>query len=127
MFLSMNANGQVTRRAGLDGVSMSGCEKQTNTYNNGKLSTSDLTGNASYGLGIYIFIMAKYRPEFGHKSQSSAWNGISNWLSLNRINGDVDSHIENFLKSKNVEISKDKSINANRVQNRFNEFKKFIK
>lgn len=77
--------------------------------------------------GTQIETMAKYRPEFGHKSQSSAWNGISNWLSFNRIDGDVNLHIEKFLKSKNVEMSKDKSINANRVQNRFNEFKKFMK
>jgi hypothetical protein len=77
--------------------------------------------------GIYHSSMTKYRPEFGHKSQSSAWNGISNWLSFNRINGDVNSHIENFLKSESVDISKDKSINANRVQNRFSKFKKFMK
>lgn len=100
---------------------------EISTINNRKPLLPDLPGNASYGLGIYIFIMAKYRPEFGHKSQSSAWNGISNWLSFSRINGDVNLHIENFLKSKNVEISKDKSINANRVQNKFNEFKKFMK
>jgi len=59
--------------------------------------------------------MAKYRSEFGHKSQSLAWNGILNWLSFNSINGNVNDHVESFLKSKNIEISKDKSINANRV------------
>jgi len=71
--------------------------------------------------------MAKYRPEFGHRSQASAWNGISCWLNSKHIPGNVNAIIEDFLSSKNVEISKDASINANRVQNRFTEFKKFMK
>jgi len=57
MFLKwMNYNDKVTRRAGLDGVSLSNCEKQPNTYNIGELSTPDLTGNESYTL---ILILSK--------------------------------------------------------------------
>lgn len=52
----MNYNDKVTRRAGLDGVSLSGCEKQPNTYNIGELSTPDLPGNESYTL---ILILSK--------------------------------------------------------------------
>ncbi len=70
--------------------------------------------------------MAKYRPEFGHKSQASAWNGISKILNCKTIN-EVNDIINSFLTSKGIEISKHQEVNANRVQNNFNEFKKFIK